>query len=307
MDHDQAFKNLILDYPAAALEFFANVRDLSGATITPVHEEQLQEILGSRYRRLDVPLKVEWPDGRRAGVLFVVEEETEPRHFSIHRLAYYCLDLAELLKTEQVVPVVVFLRLGEFSRELHLGDGHLEYLSFRFIHCELARLPAERYIDSPNIVARLNLPNMKHPKARRIEVYAHAVDGLASLEQDRHKQSKYIDFIDAYADLSEDEVARYRAEYINNSGESTMGLAAILREEGRQEGKQEGRQEGKLEGKQEGRQQGEAEMLLRLLTLKFGSLPEEVVEKVRSADGDTLLAWGERVLAAATLKAVIGD
>ena len=112
MDHDQAFKNLILDYPAAALEFFAGVCGLEGATITPVREEQLQEVLGSRYRRLDVPLRVEWPDGRRAAVLFVVEEETEPRRFSIHRLAHYCLDLAELLKTTQVVPVVVFLRQG---------------------------------------------------------------------------------------------------------------------------------------------------------------------------------------------------
>jgi len=40
MDHDQAFKNLILDYPAAALEFFAGIRNLAGATITPVREEQ---------------------------------------------------------------------------------------------------------------------------------------------------------------------------------------------------------------------------------------------------------------------------
>jgi hypothetical protein len=103
MDHDQSFKNLILDYPQAALEFFAQVRDLADATITPVREEQLQEILGNRYRRLDMPLKVEWPDGRRAGVLFVVEKETEPADFSIHRLVHYYVDLAELLKTRRVV------------------------------------------------------------------------------------------------------------------------------------------------------------------------------------------------------------
>ncbi|MFM8332116.1 MAG: hypothetical protein ACKN9T_10545 [Candidatus Methylumidiphilus sp.] len=59
MDHDQSFKNLILDYPAQALEFFANVQDLAGAVITPIREEQLQEKLGSHYRRLDVPLQVE--------------------------------------------------------------------------------------------------------------------------------------------------------------------------------------------------------------------------------------------------------
>ncbi len=237
MDHDQAFKNLILDYPAAALEFFVGARGLDGATITPVREEQLQAVLGSLYRKLDVPLKVEWPDGRRAAVLFVVEEETEPRRFSIHRLAHYCLDLAELLKTTQLVPVVVFLHQGEFPHGLRLGYGEDAYLSFRFIHCELARLPAERYLDSGNIVARLNLPNMRHPRDRRVEVYARALDGLLALEPDWNKQLKYIEFIDAYADLREDEVARYRAEYIDNTGGNTMGLAAILRQEGRQEGR----------------------------------------------------------------------
>lgn len=77
------------------------------------------------------------------GVLFVVEEETEPRRFSIHRLAHYCLDLAELLKTTKLVPVVVFLNPGEFQHDLNLAVGDDAYLSFRFIHCELARLPAE--------------------------------------------------------------------------------------------------------------------------------------------------------------------
>ncbi len=50
---------------------------------------------------------MEWPDGRRAALFFVVEEETQPGRFSIHRLAYYCLDLAELLDTERVVPAVI--------------------------------------------------------------------------------------------------------------------------------------------------------------------------------------------------------
>ncbi|MFM8330712.1 MAG: hypothetical protein ACKN9T_03395 [Candidatus Methylumidiphilus sp.] len=137
MDHDQSFKNLILDYPAQALEFFANVRDLDGGVITPIREEQLQEKLGSRYCRLDVPLQVEWPDGRRAGVVFVVEEETEPKNFSVHRLIHYCVDLAELLKTERLVPVVVFLHKGGFKQRLDLGDGSKIYLAFEFIYCEL--------------------------------------------------------------------------------------------------------------------------------------------------------------------------
>ena len=201
MDHDQHFKNLILDYPAASLEFFAGVRDLNGATITPVREEQLQEVLGSRYRRLDVPLEVDWPGERREAVLFVVEEETEPTDFSIYRLAHYCLDLSELLKTSRVVPVVVFLRTGRFPRRLDLGDDGHAYLSFDFLCCELAELPAENFVDSDNLVARVNLPNMRYAKSQRLEIYHRATQGLLALEPNGNKRRKYQDFIDAYAGL----------------------------------------------------------------------------------------------------------
>ena len=58
------------------------------------------------------------------------------------------------------------------------------------------------------------------------------------------------------------------------------------------------------EGHAEGRQEGEAEMLLRLLRLRFGPLSTEVTERVIAADAETLLHWSERVLSAPTLDAV---
>jgi hypothetical protein len=304
MDHDQNFKNLILDYPAAALEFFAGIRDLDGAAITPLREEQLQEVLGSRYRRLDAPLEVDWPDGRREAVLFVVEEETEPADFSIHRLAHYCLDLSELLKTERVVPVVVFLRAGRFPRQLRLGDDERAYLSFDFRCCELARLAAEDHRNSGNLVARLNLPNMRHPKEGRVEVYASAVEGLLALESNANKQRKYLDFIDVYANLSADEVARYRAEYIDTPEETNMGLVSALLEERWQKGKAEGEAEGKAEGKAEGRKEGESRIITGLLTLRFGKLPEWAEAKLAEAAPEQLEAWSLRIVAASALEDV---
>ena len=121
MTHDQNFKNLILDYPRQAIALFAASEAQAidaDARVTPVRQEQLQERLGERFRELDIPLLVEWPDGRREAILFVIEEETEPARFSIHRLAHYCLDLSELLDTRRVVPVVVFLHRGDFAETL---------------------------------------------------------------------------------------------------------------------------------------------------------------------------------------------
>ena len=91
----------------------------------------------------------------------MLEEETEPDRFSIHRLAHYCLDLAELFATKRVVPVVIFLHRGRYPDRLVLGGDTHVYLEFRYLTCALFRTPARSYFDSPNLVARLNLPNSR--------------------------------------------------------------------------------------------------------------------------------------------------
>lgn len=303
--HDQNFKNLILDYPRQALAFFARDEAGSGlgaARIIPIRQEQLQERLGERFRELDTPLLLEWPDGRRAGILFVFEEESQTSRFSIHRLAHYCLDLAELFSTGRIVPVVIFLRPGTRPATLRLGGDAQSYLDFRYLACDLHRLPAMDYLDSDNLVARLNLPNMAHPPDARLAIYAAAQLGLATLETDPNRQSKYADFIDYYANLSEAEIACYAATQLNARGE-LMGLAQQLRQEGRHEGREEGRQE----GWQGGRQEEARRLLERLLTLRFGPLPDWVGPRLRAARTETLERWADRLLAAASLDAVFSE
>jgi len=59
--------------------------------------------------------------------------------------------------------------------------------------------------------------------------------------------------------------------------------------------------------REEGVQEGEARVVLRLLRLKFGPLEPEIEDRVRSADADRLLQWGERVLTAESLQDVFRD
>lgn len=70
--------------------------------------------------------------------------------------------------------------------------------------------------------------------------------------------------------------------------------------EGRLEGKLEGRQEGKLEGKLE----GESLILQRLLTKRFGPLPDWATETIAQAQSEQLEQWSLQLLDAETLEAV---
>ncbi len=293
MSHDQNFKNLILDYPRQALDFFAAAESVHidhTARILPVRQEQLQERLGERFRELDVPLLAEWPDGRREALLFVLEEESDERRFSIQRLAIYCLELSLLLQTERVVPVVIFLGKAESApRRLELGGDRHTYLSFSYLDCALGGFSFQDYRESDNLVARLNLPNMNADGADRIDVYAQAVRGLTSLEQDPERQLKYLDFIDIYAGLDDNEQKLYIEKYPNEASTMTRFAERFL-EKGRQQ------------GMQQGMQQGEAAILLRLMERKYGrQRAAEYRQRLEQADTDTLLAWSERLLKADTI------
>ncbi|MCG6940676.1 MAG: hypothetical protein LJE69_05440 [Thiohalocapsa sp.] len=278
MSHDQNFKNLILDYPHDAVRFFAadEAAEIDNrARIIPIREEQLKERLGDRFRELDMPLLVEWPDGRREALLFVLEEETDTSRFSIHRLAHYCLDLTELFDTERVVPVAIFLREGKRPEELSLGGDRHRYLNFRYLACALPDLSWQDWRNSDNIVARLNLPNMRYDPSERVAVYALALRGLVTLEPDPEKRLKYVDFVDIYADLSDAEREQYQRDYPEET-KTMQSLTTRMRDEGIQI--------------------GEANMLLLLLEDKFGPVPAQVRAQIEAADPESLLRWSRRLL-----------
>ena len=248
---------------------------------------------------------VEWPDRRRDALLFAFEEETEARRFSILRLVHYCADLADLFKTHRVVPVVIFLRgRGSAARRIVLGSDQESYLSFHYLVCDLATMPYRRFLNSDNLVARLNLPNMDYPPQERVAVYAHAVRGLADLESDPDKRRKYLDFIDIYAALEEDELAQYEREFPQENA-LMSSFAERFRQEGMQQGLEQGRAQGRTQGREQGARLGEARMLARQLELRFGPVSAEVRQRLEQADEATLMRWSERVLSARRLEDVL--
>lgn len=70
---------------------------------------------------------------------------------------------------------------------------------------------------------------------------------------------------------------------------------------------EEALERGMGKGIRKGRRQGEARVLERLLTVKFGRLPQDLRKRLDQASERKLLAWGERLLTADSLEAVFGD
>ena len=206
------------------------------------------------------------------------------------------------------MPVVIFLRAGrDIPETLTLGSEYRTYLNFRYILCELARLRAEDYFDSTNPVARINLPNMQWTQAQKVEMYATAIRGLLELDSDPNRRAKYIDFIDSYAELTDNERMEYEHRFPQESNVMT-GIVGRARDEGIQQGIQQGLKQGLEQGLEQGLSQGQTEgeraLLVRLLTRRFGELDHETKQRLDDASTDELERWGENVLEAQTLDEV---
>ncbi len=160
-------------------------------------------------------------------------------------------------------------------------------------------MPAGRWLDSDNLVARVNLPNMRSPARDRVDVYARAVQGLLTLETDGARRAKYMEFIDIYAGLTDNEFRRYRRQHPQESSIVT-GLIQRARAEGIERGMERGIERGMRQGRAEG---GRA-VLERLLRQRFGGLSPEAAERLRRAPEAELETWADNLLDAGTLDEV---
>ena len=132
-----------------------------------------------------------------------------------------------------------------------------------------------------------------------MDAYADAMRGLGAVETDPDKRAKYMEFIEVYARLSEDEKRRFESDY----AEEKAAMAGFI-QSAREEGRQEGRHEGLERGVRQGRVQGERAVLERLLRRRFGLLPPGVADRLRRASAGEIEAWADNVLDADTLDEV---
>lgn len=75
-------------------------------------------------------------------------------------------------------------------------------------------------------------------------------------------------------------------------------------EQGLEQGLERGREEGLQQGLQQGRQEGEAEILLVILTDRFGEIPADLAFRIRALSSKNLRALATTVVTAVTLDEV---
>ena len=168
-----------------------------------------------------------------------------------------------------VIPTVLFTHRTKWRkdvvRKLQTKLNDRLFLHFEYMFFKLFDFNARDYYNINNPVVKILLPKMNYKKDERIEVIRQAYSGLFQLAS-RMLFDKYVDFIDVYAEVSEEEQENLYHEIIQHK--ETAMLAQYIRDKGMQQGML-------LEAQ---------DMLVEVLTERFGSVSGELSRQIKRID-----------------------
>ncbi|TYT74494.1 hypothetical protein [Desulfobotulus mexicanus] len=287
ISHDHNFKNIFLDFPKESLSWLLPeaMKHLGPVqSFEFIRQEPKKRKLKDGYLSLDMPILFRFKEA--AVVLWLVEFQEKKQKFSIHQLLRYTTDMMESHPNARVVPTVLFTRREKWkkdvARELESRLGDRVFLHFEYQLVRLFDYQARDHYNVSNPVVKILLPKMNYRPEERSRVIREAWVGLYQLTS-LAMFDKYVDFIDTYVDISEDEREALLREITEQ--EDTVMLAQHIKEKGIQEGVIMGRQEGVIMGRQEGvimgRQEGIRAMVVNA---SRQGLPEDMIARIAGLD-----------------------
>jgi predicted transposase/invertase (TIGR01784 family) len=321
MEHDQSYK-LLFSHPEMVADLLRGfvkedwVQRLDFSSLEKVGGSYVADDL--REREDDIIWRVRFGDQWLYVYLLIEFQSTIDRFMAVRVLAYLGLLYQDLIRTGQltddgrlppVLPVVLYNGRRRWDAAQDVGElvvpvpGGLDRYRQRLRYL---LLDEGRYSDSDlaplrNLVAALFRLENSRTAADVDRVLAALVEWLAAPEQASVRRAFTVWLKRVFLP---GRMPGVEFDHLNDLQEVRSMLAEDVipwTELSRREGLEQGRQE----GLQQGRQEGEAAFLLRLLELRFGALGEEDRTRIRAADAETLLRWGDRLLTAGSVDDVL--
>ena len=226
--------------------------------------------------------RAEHPEAKQLPPVIPIVLHHGPKPWSPSPEVFELIDLDEDLRS-QLAPYLPRMRfllddLGGLKDEA-LAERSLEAFA------EITLRALVRLRDSPDPVADLK---------RWLPLFHTMLNTTSGLRRLR----AILEYLHYVTDAPSDAVRRVVREIAPAKEDEIMTtLAERLRKEGWHQGLQQGRDE----GRQEGRHAATLELVLRLVTLRFGPPDAATRARLEAADDDTLTSWSERLVTAGSL------
>ncbi len=150
---------------------------------------------------------------------------------------------------------------------------------------------------SPNpmaLLVRAHLATLdtRHDALRRKAVKLGLFRDLLRMGSTSDEVRQLMSLLDWFMNLPEDLYTAFWNDVETTIGAEAMNYLTSFERHGMQKGIQQGLQQ----GLQQGRSEERADLSLRLLTRKFGTLPDDVTAQIRALESEQLLALAESLL-----------
>ena len=285
-DHDQHFKQLL--------------QTCFGDLVSPIHS--------STPLRHFTPRPGPLHPRRPRAVLVHVEVEAQARRRMGLRLFEYAMQLW-LRHRRPIVPIVVYLRGGQpdVTRQTERIKvfGRI-LMTFRYLAFGLSPSQAADYLKRPEPLAWALAALMRHRGLSPAQHRLACLRPAAAAKIDDARKFLLLNFVETYVQLDDSEQEEYETLLRDerNREVAIMAELTLTTNADRLAHKHyvEGLEKGREQGQREGREHGQRELLLHLLTRRFGPLTEATRQRVQAlTSSEELSRLAERVLDARSL------
>ena len=300
IDHDRLFKELLESFFADFVKIFfpEAYTAMDWGNIKFLQQEIFTDVTRGDKHLVDILVETKLK-GEPGIVLVHVENQAQKQPNFAERMFIYFSRLFQVYRC-RVLPIAVF-SYPEVKREadrLEVGFPFFNVLDFHFLKLELKKHNWRDYICSNNPVAAALLSKMKYQKKERVQVKLEFLRMLVQMELDPARMTLLTRFFETYLCLDKSEERKLEEE-VGKMDKKEAGkvieLTTSWEEKGRIAGRAEGRAEGRIEGKAEGKIEGQPEMLLKQLKKKFGDVPADIENQIRSLPGGRLEQLAESI------------
>jgi predicted transposase YdaD len=286
LNHDQLFKQLLGAFFAEFIELFLpEVSEyLDKTSLTFLDKELFTDINAGHTHEADLVVKAKFKNGDS---FFIVHIETQAQHqrdFPIRLFRYFAKLYEKYSLPVYPIAVLSFDRPRHQQPSLHeVGFADLKVLRFRYRIIQLNQLDWRDYLGRSNPVAAALMAKMRIAPEDRPRVKLECLLLLTTLRLDPSRLKMISGFIDAYLQLTADEMDEYKRRRSNLDKPAQEAVVEYETSWHR-------------EGREEGRQEGMASVVVRLLNRRVGVIEHAVLEKVQSLQPEQLGNLSEALL-----------
>ena len=294
--HDRIFKEFLHRFFPDFMQLFfpAEAAYLDFSSATWLEQELISNFPDQKLRITDAVVELGTLKGEEQVVLVHIEVEAARKETLPGRMFEY-YTLLRALRQKPVLPLAVVLlpQAGGLRWQTHretLFDRPL--LEFHYGQVGLRDLDGSSYLAGGDPVAAA-LATLMQPGARSpAEIKLAALYTVIDSGLTEGDKLFLMNVMETYLPT----------QSLADGGEKIMQALADVEMTWLEKARHEGRAEGRVEGRVE----GQRKLLLRLLTLKFGELPEAFVQRLLAvSDSDVLDALSEQVLTASSLAEIV--